>query len=165
MALTPQMLELGRKLHPKFFNDVDENNNWRGTYPVSLLPASTLHKFRNYDRVQGPAATSDAEQRINPILDDFRAGEGLKNPIVLSHNNRSNRTWVDEGHHRIEAARRHGSIILPTVAQVQDYGGSPDNRAGVLGGSAGRRVREVSHDPYGWFPKVTDPDKLIAASN
>jgi hypothetical protein len=151
MALTPQMLDSLHDLHPSFAKNVDSSGLWRGSYPVSLVSANSLHPYRSQDR-EGADARGDSEYAIQALEDDFLSGIGLREPIVLAHNNRGGNTFIDEGHHRVAAGRRAGNILLPTVAQVQEYGD---------GGKRVGRIRELSPNQHGWYPKVADPDTVM----
>jgi len=152
MALSRQMLGALREMHPEFASNVNDEGLWRGTYPVSLVDPNTLQSFRTLDRA-GKDARSDSSQAISSIRDDLEQGMGLREPIVLSHNHNLGLTGIDEGHHRVEAARSAGGILLPTVAQVQDYG--------VQGGRKVGRIKSLRPNEHGWFPKVADPDLVM----
>lgn len=151
MALTRQMQGALREMHPEFAANVDSEGLWRGTFPVSLVDPGALHGFKSVDR-RGRDARSDSEQTINSIANDLVQGRGLREPIVLSHNIKSGHTYIDEGHHRVEAGKSAGGVLLPTVAQVVEYG----NKGKRVG-----RIKGVQPNEHGWYPKVADPDTVM----
>lgn len=150
--MTPQQLELLHRLHPEFAQSVDENGLWRGSYPVALVNAHDLDPFRVQDRL-GADDRGDSRSTIEDIANQLRHGSGLRNPIVLEHGLNTGTTYIDEGHHRVEAAKSAGGLLLPTVAQVTEYGSDRGHRVG--------RIRSLQPDAYGWFPRVADPNVVM----
>jgi len=152
--MTPQQLELLHRLHPDFAQSVDDKGLWRGAYPVALVGAHDLDPYRVQDRL-GADDVGNSKSTIDDIADQLRNGSGLRNPIVLEHNLRSGTTQIDEGHHRVEAAKSAGGILLPTVAQVSnsEYGGSRGHRVG--------RIRSLQPNEHGWYPKTADPNLVM----
>jgi len=150
--MTPQQLELLHRLHPDFAQSVDDNGLWRGAYPVALVGAQDFDPYRVQDR-RGKDDRGDSRATIDDIADQLRNGSGLRSPIVLEHSLRSGTTYIDEGHHRVEAAKSAGGILLPTVAQVTEYGSSRGHRVG--------KIPSLQPNAHGWYPKVADPNLVM----
>lgn len=153
-----QLHELGLKLHPRLAHRVQEDEDGGHTFngqKFSFVSTGLLVPTKHHERL-GRDDRGDSEMTVESIANDLRTGRGLENPLNLGYHvgDHGGNVWIDEGHHRLEAALRAGTPVLPVVSN-RDKWGAPSNAAGLV------VPQGLKPDRYGWSPGTYDPEELV----
>lgn len=163
-----QLHELGKAQHPAIAERLSEDDDGNVTFngmKFAFAHSSRVNAFKTHNRLgEHPKGSLGNSQRIVAgIRDDLRTGVGLNNPLVLGYNVPKSALWLDEGHHRLEAAHKEGLLVpvvghssnaVPTYSQNESLGALKVNLPD-----------EVKPDQYGWSPSTADPSRLMGGSS
>jgi hypothetical protein len=112
--------------------------------------------YREVDRT-GKQAFSNSEQTINKIADELKTGgvNAMREPLLLGYSHNSHWGYLEEGHHRLEAAMRAGLTHVPVRVLAQRSGSVENRRDSGRGAPLHMDNRLIGHG--GYYPSTIHP--------
>lgn len=88
---------------------------------VEMVPVETLDRMRDPGLPESHYETHEAE--YTGMLQDHMAEHGARSPVIIGYDPKHKATTINDGHHRIYAAKKLGMTHLP--ARVERMNSDP----------------------------------------
>lgn len=121
---------------------------------VGWVKTEHLIPLREYDRA-GSDANPDSREKIDSIRRTMRAN-GMTDPVIVAHDPHSDRGYLCEGNHRLQAAIEEGWPALP-VHVTRAYRSETDK----MGRQHYFGSHKVQPDPSGYTPGSLSPSESM----
>lgn len=126
---------------------------------VGMVPTEQLARFREHG---GDWRGESSDRRVDEIRRDIRSGVGIKEPLMLLHDQDQQWAYLGEGNHRLRAAELEGQSHVPV--RVVGRGGSTVARRRQEGVGAPAPLPEGTFkddDGHNYEPPTWHPSHLF----